>query len=176
MSLKKKLKRADGTTFVELLAASAILILLSLMLNTGFQLALRSYYKMTATAEAQLLLSTVADTISGELRYARDVTVKSGEEALLDTYTSVFYGKYTKLELDDGGRLRVQAAGQPKALLSSGVYGENGVYSIRKLVITYAAPSFSVEVEVGDGGEISASTELCVRCLNADQKNEESLT
>lgn len=174
MSLKKKLKRRDGTTFVELLAAVAILILLSVMLNTGLQLVLRSYYKMTAKAETQLLLSTVADTIAGELRYARDVTVISDTDHSLNTYTSASYGKYTKIGLDEKNRLQVEAASQPKALLSSGVYGERGIYSIQKLEITYNNPSFNVEVEVGDGGEIKASTKLCVRCLNAEQKNEES--
>ena len=46
--MRKKLRGEGGLTLVELLAAVVILILLGLLLNTGLQMAVRTYRAVTA--------------------------------------------------------------------------------------------------------------------------------
>lgn len=69
--LRQKLKNSRGLTLVEMIAAVGVLALLGLMLNTGLSMAQDSYNKMTGEAESQLLLSTLTDLLSNELRYHR---------------------------------------------------------------------------------------------------------
>ena len=68
--MRKKLRSRRGMTLVEMLAASVVLILLGLMLHTGLLMAQRSSRTLTGEAENQLLLSTLSDLLSNELRYA----------------------------------------------------------------------------------------------------------
>lgn len=161
---KRVLRGRRGSTLVELLAAAGVLILFSLMVNTGLQLAAKSYYKMTARAETQLLLSTVSNVITDELRYARDI--KSGGDGGLLTYTSDSYGVLTSIGLDGEGRLQADVGGTKKRLLATGAYGEDGAYRITELSITYAQPNFRIKVTVADGDGIEAEAEFSVRCLN----------
>lgn len=76
--LRQKLKNGRGLTLVEMVAAAAVLALLGLMLHTGLFMAQNSYNKITGEAESQLLLSTLTDLLSNELRYARDVVTGEG--------------------------------------------------------------------------------------------------
>lgn len=165
--MKKKLRGQKGVTLVEMLAAVAVLSLLGVMLQTGLQLALKSYHTMTAEAETQLLLSTVSDAIADELRYARDIRNENG--AFKD-YTSVSYGRRTALRVTDG-QLIASPAGNDKRVISTGAYG-NGVYSIEEMEITYVAPIFHIHVKVSEAGGISAETDFSVRCLNAEPETE----
>lgn len=164
--MKRILRSRRGTTLVELLAATAVLILFSLMVNSGLQLALQSYYKMTAEAETQLLLSTVSDVIADELRYARDV--ESGADDMLETYTSDTYGVLSNIVLEEG-QLQVDAGGIKKRLLATGAYGTDGAYKITELTIKWEQPSFKIKIKVEDESGIEAATELSVRCLNEKQ-------
>lgn len=170
-SVKRILRSRRGTTLVELLAATAVLILFSLMVNSGLQLALQSYHKMTAEAETQLLLSTVSDVIADELRYARNI--KSEADGALQTYTSDSYGVQTSILLDDDGQLQVDAGGTMKRLLATGAYGTDGAYRITELSISWEQPNFYIKIKVADKSGIEAATELSIRCLN--EKETETL-
>ena len=66
--MRRKLRAEKGVTLVEMLACAVILVLLGLMLNTGIQVAARSYHAITAKAETQLLLSTITDALADDLR------------------------------------------------------------------------------------------------------------
>lgn len=122
--LFKKLRRQAGLSMAETLAAVAALTLLCLALNSGLNLTVRAYRTLTAEAETQLLLSTAADAIIDELRFAKlSYTLRDGN--MLDVYESQRYGLYARLVIDDDSRLVVKnttsAEGHP--LLASGVYG-----------------------------------------------------
>jgi hypothetical protein len=147
-----------------MLAAVLILALLALMVTTGIDLALNSYENMTAESETQLLLSTVTNVLTDELRYARDVSADGTTGELLE-YTSVTYGRYTALTLEDGQLMVKESAGN-KRVLSTGAYG-NGAYAISDLAITYRAGVFHVDLTVTGTEGISAQTNLDIQCLNA---------
>lgn len=159
--LRQKLKSRRGLTLVEMVAAAGVLALLGLMLNTGLFMAQDSYNKMTGEAESQLLLSTLTDLLSNELRYARDVV--TGEGGNLQRYTSVNYGRNITLSLDEEGQLEANS----HRMLSSGAYG-NGAYRIDHLNITYQenAGLFTVALGVAGSYSITQETTFSVRCLN----------
>lgn len=79
--LRRKLQRQTGFSLIEMLAAAIVLILLSLMLLTGLNLAVDGYRKMTAEAETEVLLSSLVNVVSEELRFARNVAVETGSGA-----------------------------------------------------------------------------------------------
>ncbi|HJB99051.1 MAG TPA: hypothetical protein H9764_01220 [Candidatus Flavonifractor merdavium] len=159
--LRQKLKNGRGLTLVEMVAAAAVLALLGLMLHTGLFMAQNSYNKITGEAESQLLLSTLTDLLSNELRYARDVV--TGEGGRLQRYTSVNYGRNTILALNENGQLEANE----RQMLSGGAYG-NGAYRIEAWSILYDETTqvFTVELKVTGAYSISNETEFSVRCLN----------
>lgn len=177
--LSTKLRCRKGTTLVELLAAAAVIILFSLMMNTGFHLALKACHTMMSEAEAQLLLSTAADTVAGELRMARDVET-DGDGRVLQ-YLSCNFGPYTQIRLNEEQQLTVNVVGNDLPLLPSGVYGAKGIY---KLVLEDGSGNpgirydkdtsiFTFTVKVRDAREdaLRAGAEFQVRCLNGAENS-----
>lgn len=165
--LRQKLKSSRGLTLVEMVAAAGVLALLGMMLNTGLFMAQDSYNKMTGEAESQLLLSTLTNLLSNELRYARDVeTDGSGK---LQRYTSVNYGRNTTLSLNENKQLEANS----RQMLSGGSYG-NGAYEITDWSITYSPDTYMFEVDLTVSGHYSISnhTEFSVRCLNGSAGEE----
>ncbi len=162
-SLRKKLRSQKGMSLIEMIVGVGVLVLLALMLNTGLNMAKDSYRKMVAESETQLLLSTLSDLISGELRYARDVVTT--DTGVLERYTSVNYGRNTKLTIDDEGQLRAN----DRRMLTTGAYG-NGAYRIDQWSITYDADGlFEIRLKVTGLDDISNETSFFVRCLNKDE-------
>ena len=159
--LRRKLKSSRGLTLVEMVAAAGVLALLGLMLNTGLFMVQNSYSEMTGEAESQLLLSTLTDLLSNELRYARDVVTGGGGELL--RYTSVNYGRNTTLSLNENAQLEANS----RQMLSGGAYG-NGTYRIEAWSIVYdqTAKLFTVQLKVTGRSSVSNETEFSVRCLN----------
>ena len=168
--MRKKLNSQSGLTLVELLAATVVLMLLGLILNTGLQTALSTYRTITAQSELELLLPTAVDALTDDLRYARDV---SGENTSF-TYTSDSFGEGTSLTVDlaDG---QIKANG--KRVLSTGAYGLNGAYKVKEMTIDHPKESdhFTINLTVTtQDGSLSAKTPdegVVVRCLNAKKES-----
>lgn len=145
----KKLRAQGGLTLIETLAAAVILTLLCLALNSGMNVATHTYRSVTAESETQLLLSTAADALTQELRFAEPTSTAGGK---LVEYTSASYGLGAKIKINDDGRLVVNDV----PLLPSGVYGKNGVY----------------ELSFPDGGiAYDPDTKLFTFTLRAEQKD-----
>lgn len=168
--MRKKLNSQSGLTLVELLAATVVLMLLGLMLNTGLQTALSTYRAITAQSELELLLSTAVDALADDLRYARDV---SGTGTNF-TYTSDSFGEGTKLTVDDDGQIKANG----KRVLSTGAYGLNEAYKVKEdMEISYEDSRFTIRLTVATKDDrLSAKTPdegVVVRCLNPDKPPEE---
>ena len=172
--MKKKLTDAGGLTLVEMLCAVVILILLGLLLNTGIQMAVRSYRDMVAQSEVELLLSTAIDALSDDLRYAQDVKYLSGDTSRF-IYRSDSFGPNTQLKLENN-----QITANGKRVLPSGAYGPDGAYQITKMEISPTIPAdkgaeitFAIELTVSTAdGRITAGTPdggVTVRCLNRNK-------
>lgn len=165
--MRRKLRANKGVTLVEMLCCVLILILLGLMLHTGIVMAAKSYRKMIAESETQLLLSTIVDALADDLRYAREIVTEEEEDSetggkRLVSYNSDSYGLAARLEIDEEGQI---AAGGRK-LLPAGVYA-NGAYKVQAMEIFYDGTCFIMDLEAGEkDGVISAKTRITVRCLN----------
>lgn len=157
--MRRKLRETAGLTLVEMLAAVAVLVLLGLMLNTGIQMAVRSYRTMIACSEVELLLSTLADALGDDLRYAQEVETDDGGR--LKTYQDAS-GDTVSLVIGPDG----QVYAGDKRVLPPGAYGR-GAYVVKTMDIGFAEECFNVALEVGQKtGEISGERTLTVRCLN----------
>lgn len=166
--MRRKLAGQEGLTLVEVLAAVVILVLLGLILNAGMQMAVNSYRVMIAQSETELLLSTLADTLADDLRYAEDVVASGGN---LSSYFSDSYGEGTKLRLNDGKVYADGGGSSGLRVLPDGAYGLNGRYVVDRMDITYGNNCFTLDLKVKEkDSTISAETKLTVRCLNPEKK------
>ena len=169
--MRRQLAGHEGLTLVELLAAVVILILLGLILNAGLQMAMTSYRAMIAQSETELLLSTLADILADDLRYAEDVAAREG---MLDSYFSNSYGEGTRLRLENGKVYADGGGNSGLRVLPDGAYGLNGRYEVDAMEIGYADRVFTLKLSVKEkDGDIHAETELAVRCLNPEKKESE---
>lgn len=164
--MREKLRDERGLTLVEMLCAAVILIILGLMVNTGLQMAVRSYQSAAAQSELQLLLSSLSNALADDLRYAREEIV-TGAGGTLVSYSSDSYGTNTSLGIGDNGQVMAGTESGAKRVLPSAAYG-NGAYEVKEMGITYESEGFfHIELKVGQAeGAISAKTDFTVRCLN----------
>ena len=165
-----------------MLAATAILLLLAMMLSTGLQMTLDCYQKITAQSEVELLLSTAMDALTDDLRYAWNV--KGGGNAtnatVNFTYSSDSYGDNTQLDLDGNYQI---IANDVMQVLSTGAYGAEGAdgkraYQVTEMKITPKGDKetlaeskevtfeIHLKVEATADPSINAEATVNVRCLN----------
>ena len=167
----KKLRSRRGLSLMEMLAAVLALTLLCLARGSGLHLAVHSYRVMTAEAETELLLSTAADALADELRFA-DPWAELGPNGQLVTYESQRYGPYASIAIDEDGRLVVKNPTAPELghqLLASGVYGKNGIYTLSLpdgIVYDRATCLFTFTLGAEQTGLASVEQNFTVRCLN----------
>lgn len=177
--MRKKLKECGGFTIVEMLCVVAILVMLCLLVNSGISLAMRSYRDITAESETQLLLNDLSDALTDKLRYAVVTRTYAADGTSVSEKCSV-----GEVIVDDNMvKMEVQNADgsiEKNALLPTGAYGSkypnaasgsNRRYAVETADVTPdytgTTPVFTVRLKVKDTlGDISAETELTVRCLN----------
>lgn len=169
--MRKKLRDSAGFSLVETLCAVAVLVLLSLMLNSGLSAAMQTYYDITAESETQLLLNSLTNAIARELRYAHDVT--EGDDPT--------YNKDRQIKLQNG---QVYAGGRellPKEKETTQVGGayKNGEYVASRVdestpLVRYKDGCFTIRLKVtNESNGISAETPpegVVIRCLNPPKK------
>lgn len=175
--MKKKLNSCAGFSLVEMLCAVAVLMLLTMMVNTGLSVAMKTYYALTAEAETQLLLNSLTNAIAGELRYAHE-TKTAGSSGALESYNG---GR--ALTLKDG-----QVYVDDKELLpkeKDGKWGgayKNGEYQVKSMTITPTIETddennptgcyftLNLEVVCKNTGTSAEAKDVVIRCLNPPKK------
>ena len=184
--MRRKVKDNSGLTLVEMMCAVLILVLLSLMLNSGLSMAIKTYQGITAESETQLLLSSLSDALADKLRYCVVYVDDAGD------YQSSSIGD---VEAADGKIVvRGPDTGDAKSLLPDGAYGNpDGFYKGNyQVTMGSAAPggadsatlretyqkdtnSFTVRLTVKDVNlNITKTRELTVRCLNPPKEAAET--
>lgn len=188
--MKKKLNQEAGFTLVEMLAATMVLILLTMMLGTGLQMTVRGYQKVTAQSEVDLMLSTIMDALVDDLRFAQDYSAEgfSDTDSVPFTYTSDSFEGKIHLEVSDEegqvGQIMAIDISQPKPnpmrFLSTGVYGAvtsdgERAYRVTEMSIKphpdgseTGANTFEIYLKVQAVADesIKAEGKVTVRCLN----------
>lgn len=96
-----------GFTMVELLVCVALMAVFSLVLTAGMSAATKMNHQITAAAETESLLSTIADALTLELRSATSVEIadlpyEGAPEGTPFAFDSPEYGRGCKLVLQDG--------------------------------------------------------------------------
>ena len=184
--MRRKVKDNSGLTLVEMMCAVLILVLLSLMLNSGLSMAIKTYQGITAESETQLLLSSLSDALADKLRYCVVYVDDAGD------YHSSSIGEVQAA----GGKIVVYEpdTGEEKPFLPDGAYGNpDGFYKGNyQVTMGSAAPggadsatlretyqkdtnSFTVRLTVKDVNlNITKTRELTVRCLNPPKEAAET--
>ena len=146
--MRAKLRGSRGFTLVEMLAATIIVSLLSLIIATGSQAALRAYTQIVTEAEASTLGGTLTEIICEELRYATHV--EADTDGSVQRYISRQYGANAQLVSEEGRLLvgvypllgeKAYTAGLNCDL--SALTFSQGVFQV-KLTITDSSPTPAV--------------------------------
>lgn len=175
--MKKKLNGEAGFTLMEMLAATIILILLTLMLSTGLQMTVRNYQKIVALSEVDLLMSTAMDALADELRFAQRVNGSYGIPNDFTYVSNFFNKKEIRLDVDSNGQIVAMEIGGTSAgkrLLSTADYGageigEERAYRVMEMNITPRPDNtfeIFLKVQATADESIEASRTVTVRCLN----------
>ncbi len=152
---KKKPRARGGFTLIELLAAVVVMLLIAAALAAGIPATLNAYQEMTAVSESAVLLSTLSQSLTDELRYARDIKLQSSDGLTLATYTSAIYGVDVKPAGHEGKiemvTTRVPTGGGTPvstyySLVNDAVYTGGLAASLSD--ITYDGEVFSFEITV----------------------------
>ena len=128
--MRRKLKSRRGVSMVEMLVALLVLSLLTAGGVTATSAVMADYGRMQDAANADILASTVIETISNEIRLGKDITVETdaeGKTSALHLGVSAFSDKPVTLRLDGNKLVAVTtdaAAGTEvtKQLLSEDAY------------------------------------------------------
>ena len=119
----KKLKNRRGTTIVEMLVAVVLLALLTAGGIAAAAAVMTSYIHMREVSNAEILASTVIETLSNEIRLGRNITDPGEGGSDILTLDSSFFGEDTAITLDADKRLVAQRTGSTdKQLLSKSAY------------------------------------------------------
>lgn len=156
----KKLRSKRGLTLTEALTALAVFCILSIMILYGTASALRVYRKGMVAAEAQTLSATLSQSLSNELRYARNPRV--GENGTL-TFDSDKFGSGVHFESKDG-RIQAVSGSNTYDLLGEKAYTSGLGASV---VISYNQTNgvFSLSLTVSNA-LVKQKTDLSVRSLS----------
>ena len=128
--LLKKIRSAKAFSMSEMLVATLILGLMTTAMASGISASIRIYHDSVTYSEKRMLLSTLAESISTELRYAKEAEVKSvsnpeDKKYQLQDYTSPNFGFDSKIEVSSDGRITVKGSD----LVGDGVYSKNKLLS-----------------------------------------------
>ncbi len=101
--ISKKFRSRLGMTLAETLTALAVFAILSVALVIGTTAAWKVYQKAVVAGEARTLQSTLAQSLSDELRYARNIR-KDGETVVFDSET---FGIGVSVVTSNDGRIKI---------------------------------------------------------------------
>lgn len=117
--IAKKFRSRRGMTLAETLTALAIFAILSAALVVGTTAAWKVYQKAVVAGEARTLQSTIAQALTDELRYARNIQVAADNTVTFDSDT---FGVQVSVKTTDTGRLQIGAGEKFYDLLPERAY------------------------------------------------------
>ena len=94
-------RKNGGFTLVELLSTIVVLLLISALMATGIQLAVRTMRRSVTASEAQVLCSTLKTVVSDELRYSG--TIQQTQDEL--SFFSQNYGESVSFSQNEDGHV-----------------------------------------------------------------------
>lgn len=159
--ITRKFRSCLGMTLAETLTALAVFAILSVALVVGTTAAWKVYQKAVVASEARTLQSTLTQSLTDELHYARNIRVVDGKVV----YDSETFGLGASVTSKDG-KLQIGAGTKTYDLLPAKAYTKGLTAEVQ---VSYADGFFTVELTIrhellpGEGRE----TTFTVRALNA---------
>ncbi len=155
-----KIKSKKGFTLVEMLCTVIVLLLITLLMAVGVQLAVRSLRTLVMDSESQVLCSTIRASVSDELRYSGTTTVNGGNIS----FFSQNYGEGVEYSTNEDGQILLGG----NKILSSKSYTYDMKASVTLKSYDSTSKIFSVSVKVTDSdGNLLASSDFQVQRLNS---------
>ena len=147
--IRTKLRTSSGFSLTELLTAILILSLTTAAVTAGISASLRVYNDSVIYSEERMLLSTLCEAVTGELRYATEI--KSDTEGNITTFTSPNYGSGVSF-----GFKQIDSAPEGWGIITIGVSSKayligSGSYSNNKIgakINTLEVSDDKIEVEI----------------------------
>ncbi len=159
--IAKKFHSRLGMTLAETLTALAVFAILSVALVVGTTAAWKVYQKAVVASEARTLQSTLTQSLSDDLRYARNIR-QEGDKVVYDSET---FGLGASVSSTDG-KIQIGAGTVQYDLLPAKAYTKGLKADVK---VSYADGFFQVELSVKHellpGG--SRKTTFTVRALNS---------
>ena len=155
--IRKKLASRRGLTLSETLVALAVFALLSVVLLYGTAAASKVYRNTVTLSEARTLVSTLTQSLSGELRYARDIATDGSGN--LTSFTSDTFGADSTVTAVDG-RLKIKEFD----LVGAKVYSSG--LKLDGVTVTYDKGIFDVTLTLSSGVLPTKTATFSVRALN----------
>ncbi len=156
--ISKKLRSRRGMTLAETLTALAVFAILSAALVIGTTAAWKVYRKAVVASEARTLQSTLIQSLTDELRYARNIRT-DGATVSFDSET---FGLGASVASSADGRIQIGTYDLlPEKAYTKGLKAD--------VTVSYADGFFTVELTVRhdlfpDGGR---KTTVTVQAMNA---------
>ena len=167
----KRLLNKKGFSFVEMIAAIAVLALMGVGLTTGLGAATDTYTDMMFTANAQVLEDSINTAFANTLRYASDV--KDNAHFASDEYPSMLLGGH--VECNSQGRIMLVAdddtvTEQSSWLLSDKTYTG---YKVTDFSLTYASSTgmFNCTYRITDGSHAKTDCGFVYRNIEGSRSN-----
>lgn len=152
-------RKNGGFTLVELLCTIVVLLLITALMVTGIQLAVRTLRKSVTASESQVLCSTLKTIVSDELRYSG--TTLQTEDGI--AFFSQNYGESVSFTTDEDGRVLLGG----NKVLPAKSYPDGMQASV--MIRDYQSQTriFNVSIVVSDrDGSVLAEADFQVKQLN----------
>lgn len=156
--MKKKIKSSRGVSILEMLIALLLLSLLSAGGVAATTAVMSDYNHMGEAANAEILASTVIETISNEIRLGNDISVgpdpteTTGESLALD---SAFFGENTEIKLKDNCLIAVTKDNEGNVIATKQVLSEDTYSGLHLKDLTFK--------RIKEGTLLGGSTEMTGR-------------
>ena len=165
--MKRNHVHRGGFTLAESLAVILILALLTVAGTAGVSGVMASRMGMIQTADAEILGSTILQTVADELRYGQNIqvgdveTIDGNEVGKTVTLDSLVYGAQTTIALDEQGKLIYNSGKQ--------FFGEKAYSGLKIDALTYAVTGSQIEISIAIGNDSGVlwDGEVQVRPLNS---------
>lgn len=159
-----KRNRKSGFTLVEMLCSIVVMLLVTIGVATGVQLAMRSYAKSVSNSEAQALCATLTSAVSDKLRNSGTVDATTNPI----TFFCPEVGKAASFSQNDQGQVMLN----DQKLLPSRTYPHGMKAQVVIERFDSSSNTFDVSIQVTDStGKKLSGNDFQVKALNAKQHN-----
>lgn len=173
--VKTKWENARGMSFVEMLCAVLIFLLVSGGMTTAVSLATRQYQKSMRDSESKILCSTLATVISNELAYTTEIKFDAaGNVTQFQSQNYTIEGNLSTLMTDESGENgygqillgNSTNTSESMNILGKAAYTNGLLAKIESLTYDNATHYFTAELSIGYKGSEYLSYQFQVMNVN----------